>query len=309
MPNLTRLGLTATPTIPYWFSGLQSYTLLSEQGTYTKTGQDVSFNRDLVLITNYGTYVLSGQDTSLNQSRFLNSDYGIYSLSGQDATLNETNNYTLDAAHNLYQISQLAQTYFVVDRYLTAEQGTFATSGNDAAFVVDRYVQSAYGTYTLSGQLAAFDTAGNINASLGTYELSGQTVFLLVQSLIPADYGNYQLSGQNLTFQENLIWVSAQGNYNLTGNNADLTVLFTYFLNANHGLYLGDYNAQASFDVDRIVPLQAGNYQISGQVLSLTRELGINLETDDYVITGYQVGFGRSGIGAPYYFLMLTRRT
>lgn len=58
------------------------YTLTCAQGSYTLTGQDLTFKRALKLAMAYGSYVLTGQATALKKASKIVLDYGSYVLSG-----------------------------------------------------------------------------------------------------------------------------------------------------------------------------------------------------------------------------------
>jgi hypothetical protein len=160
---------------------------------------------------------------------------------------------------------------FPVPAVLTAAQGTYTLTGQDATFVVT--MPAAQGSYTLSGQAATFAIA--MPAAVGSYSVTGQDATFAV--VMPAAQGTYTLSGQSATFA--VVMPAAQGSYILTGQNA--TFIAAGRITADVGSYALT-GQDANFAL--VMPAGQGTYTLSGQ--SATFAVVMPAGTGSYVLTG-----------------------
>ena len=116
-------------------TGGDTYTLPSDSGSFTLTGQDstLAFNR--VLVADSGSFAITGQTATLAFNRALPADSGSFALTGQDVTLTYT------------PVSGATYT-------LAADSGSFALSGQDAALLFNRSLSADNGSFVLTGQNA-----------------------------------------------------------------------------------------------------------------------------------------------------------
>lgn len=116
-------------------AGGDTYTLPSDSGSFTLTGQDstLAFNR--VLVADSGSFAITGQTATLAFNRALPADSGSFALTGQDVTLTYT------------PVSGATYT-------LAADSGSFALSGQDAALLFNRSLSADNGSFVLTGQNA-----------------------------------------------------------------------------------------------------------------------------------------------------------
>lgn len=116
-------------------TGGDTYTLPSDSGSFTLTGQDstLAFNR--VLVADSGSFSITGQTATLAFNRALPADSGSFALTGQDVTLTYT------------PVSGATYT-------LAADSGSFALSGQDAALLFNRSLSADNGSFVLTGQNA-----------------------------------------------------------------------------------------------------------------------------------------------------------
>lgn len=114
-------------------AGGDTYTLPSDSGSFTLTGQDstLAFNR--VLVADSGSFAITGQTATLAFNRALPADSGSFALTGQDVTLTYT------------PVSGATYT-------LAADSGSFALSGQDAALLFNRSLSADNGSFSLTGQ-------------------------------------------------------------------------------------------------------------------------------------------------------------
>lgn len=121
--------------VPAGAAGGDTYTLPSDSGSFTLTGQDstLAFNR--VLVADSGSFAITGQTATLAFNRALPADSGSFALTGQDVTLTYT------------PVSGATYT-------LAADSGSFALSGQDAALLFNRSLSADNGSFVLTGQNA-----------------------------------------------------------------------------------------------------------------------------------------------------------
>lgn len=149
------LGISLEP------AGGGAFTLPSDQGSYSLTGQSAGllFNRKLA--AEHGTHSLTGQDVGLLFNRLVSAGQGSYALTGQDATLT----YTQPGVYSL-----------------TAESGTYNWTVSDA--FADYTMVALHGTYDLTGQDATLTLTGAppqdyvMSVDAGYYSLTGRTAAL-----------------------------------------------------------------------------------------------------------------------------------
>lgn len=138
-----------------------SFTLPSDQGSYSLTGQSANLLLNRKLTADYGTYALTGQDAGLLFNRLVSAVQGSYALTGQDATLT----YTQPGVYSL-----------------TAESGTYNWTVSDA--FADYTMVAGYDTYDLAGQDAALTLTGAppqdyvMSVDAGYYSLTGRAIAL-----------------------------------------------------------------------------------------------------------------------------------
>ena len=81
---------------------------------------------------------------------------------------------------------------------LTANEGSFSLSGQNAGLVTDVIFAADNGSFSLSGQNAGLTEVGNF--SHGSFSLSGQDATLYEVTALDAANGSFSLSGQDASF-------------------------------------------------------------------------------------------------------------
>ncbi len=107
-------------------------TAVFDVGTFTLTGQDLSFDHVRNIPCDVGTFTLSGQDISIKAGLFLVGETGVFTLTGQDATVAR---------------GPLS---------LTSDVGTFVLTGQDIEFRDGYSVPLDTGEFVLTGQSLEF---------------------------------------------------------------------------------------------------------------------------------------------------------
>lgn len=93
--------------------------LVAEQGTYSLTGHDLSF--DLSLAIGQGAYTIVGQDLRFTTTFVVN--HGTYNLIGQDVRLVAKQSQTLEAEHGAYSISGQDVSLRIITRPVVTQVG------------------------------------------------------------------------------------------------------------------------------------------------------------------------------------------
>lgn len=173
-------------------------------------------------------------------------------------------------------------------RQVNADQGSFALTGQAAGLQFGRQLNCAQGAYAQTGQAATLSFGRQLNAAQGTYDLSGQAASLLAVRIISAAQGSYALTGQAAGLQHSYTLAAGQGTFSLTGQAA--AFVHGYELTAAFGTYALTGNA-AGVTAARILIAAQGNYVLSGQAATLLH-LAHARPISDVAIGGWKTYLG-----------------
>lgn len=154
---------------------------------------------------------------------------------------------------------------------LSAEAGSYITSGADASLLFNRAIAADAGAYSLTG----IDTA------------------LLRGYSMPAESGSYALSGTDASLAFNRVLVAESGSYTLSGADAALTYTpfgSTYTLAADQGSY-SQTGTEASLLFNRVISADGVSYSLSGTDAALLRGFFVSAEGGSYALTGVDAAF------------------
>jgi hypothetical protein len=173
---------------------------------------------------------------------------------------------------------------------LTAEQGSFSLTGQDADLLANRLLTAAEGSYSLSGQDAGLLAGRLLTAAEGSYTLSGQAVSLLAGRLLTADQGSFTFAGQDASLLRGFLLSAEQGAFTLTGQDATLTYnqAGAYTLVAESGSFTLS-GQDVSLLAHRLLTAEEGAYQITGQDADLLRGYLLAAQNGSYTISGQDV--------------------
>ena len=181
--------------------------LTADVGTFTLTGQAVTFQRDLMLPADAGAFALTGQDVTLDRDRRLLAAAGSFTLSGQDLTLRaarilyashlpQTNAVYSWVGFGAYGQDAYGGTTFVDD---TASATTFVLTGNGVGLRRGISFAAEAGTFTLTGQdLDRFYRTYVLMADVGVFVLTGQAAIGSIS--MPAGAGAFTFTGKDVEF-------------------------------------------------------------------------------------------------------------
>jgi hypothetical protein len=218
-------------------AGAAQYTLTAEYGSYSVTGHDASSSRNYVVAANFGEYVVSGQAGILQASGAHSENPAplphLGLLLGPDTTA-----YTLVADPGFYN---LIGSDALADFEVTAEQGSYTVTGQDADLRKATILTAESGTYSLSGQDVAFSIGGTnrvMPADTSTYTITGYDAVLTAAYKLTCEHGFYALLGQaaNLVYSPPASYtlIAEGGSYSHTGFDAVLDARKLY---AEYGVY------------------------------------------------------------------------
>lgn len=153
---------------------------------------------------------------------------------------------------------------------ITADQGSYTLTGQDAGLRATRVLTAEFGTYALTGQDATLTyvpaQAFSLTADFGSYTLTGQTAVLQKdtpgQFTLQVDAGSYAWTGNDALIDSSMN--GEQGSYALNGQEVTFTRGYpqAYSMAANVGSYtFNGQNARLDWSGAPIVPnRQAGIY-------------------------------------------------
>lgn len=192
------------------------YTLTTDGGTYTLTGDSVALLRAAEVIADSGTYTQTGTDISLERSTPISAESGSYGYSGTDISLARGAEINADTA--AYTITGTAAS---LDRsaVIVPGAGSYAISGTDAGLVLSTPIAIDGGSYSISGADAGLELSADINIDAGSYSIAGTAASLELSGKVAVDSGAYGVSGTDvgLTLQSSISLSIESGAYSQTG--------------------------------------------------------------------------------------------
>lgn len=215
------------------------HTLTADYGTYSVTGQDATSLRGYVVAANVGEYTVAGQAGILQPSlarsgdpaplphlglvlptaaRTLTCDTGIYSVFGSEGLAD----MEMSAEQGTYTITG-QDAGLLKNTILTAEYGTYALVGQDTEGVIgstDHVMAADYGTYTVTGSDASVIPAYALACEHGFYALLGQAAEVRYNPpasyTLPCEGGTYFVTGVDAALDHRRLYAES-GTYSLTG--------------------------------------------------------------------------------------------
>lgn len=134
--------------------------------------------------------------------------------------------YTLTANHGTYATTGQSAT-LLRSKLVTANNGTYSLTGQSASVYQNKLVTAANGSYSLTGQAATITYAPGANdylitAQAGSYSTTGQAATITRSKLIAAGAGAYSATGQDATLLVDRLLSAGSGSYGLTGQAAEI---------------------------------------------------------------------------------------
>lgn len=163
---------------------------------------------------------------------------------------------------------------------LTADNGSIALTGQDAALNVGRSLLADYAAFALAGQAADLRAARVLPGDQGAFALGGQDATLSVMRMLIGDNGAFSLSGQDAALTLARVLTAANGAFVLNGQ--DVALLRALAIAGDYGAF--SVNGQdASFALGQTLPADYGSFALSGQDAALA--LGRLLPAEEGLFT------------------------
>lgn len=169
--------------------------------------------------------VASGSQSGANSSPFTDGS-GHVVLGYLDSVGGPT--YTLTADQGSYALTGQTAA-LLASRRLAVDSGSYALTGYAANLVYTPVGGATYtlvagsGSYALTGQAAGLRAARKLVAAQGSYGITGQAAGLYRGYVLTAAQGSYTLTGRDAAFRRGYALTAASGAYTLTGYAATLT--------------------------------------------------------------------------------------
>jgi hypothetical protein len=125
------------------------FTMPADGSSYVITGQDITYDRNYVVIAATASYTISGTATDFYKGKTAVGEAGAYSVSGTAAS-------------------------FLYGHEVAGDAGSYSISGTDSTFLKGSLIVAASGSYSISGQAITM-TAGQrrMDADGTSYEITG----------------------------------------------------------------------------------------------------------------------------------------
>lgn len=192
--------------------------------------------------------------------------------------------YTLTADGGSYSSTgQAAATN--VARKLAAGNGAYTLTGSDATLLEGHVLIAAQGTYTITGSEAHADYA--ITCALGSYVITGQAATVRASRSAAAAQGSYALNGQPAQIGPTRLLQAAGGAYALSGQSAATRAARK--TTAGHGSYAvagQDAGLVYALGGDHVMAADAGAYALSGQSAAARAARRVVAEHGLYALAG-----------------------
>ena len=188
-----------------------------------------------------------------------------------------------------YTVISATRSVTVLNAYaITADSGSYTTSGQNATVLHTKVIDANAGSYSTTGQDATITytpVAGGytLTADVGTYVSRGQTANIYKSSLITANAGTYSHSGQNATIAKGKVLVTEHGVYTHTGQNAAINKGLN--LIAETGVYSSS-GQNATILKSNVLSALVGTYATSGINATISKTNILNASVGVYASTG-----------------------
>lgn len=211
----------------------------------------------------------------------------------------------LELSRGVYNVLPLLQparrriwAFAPVNAYtLTADQGSYALTGQDVALTVPRTLAADAGSYALTGQTTALFAARVLVAAQGSYSLNGNDA--LADYVITMGQGSYTLTGQDVALIVGRApLAAAQGSYALNGQDIGLVygIPGAYTLVMGQGSYTLS-GQDVGLAGGRLLSMGQGNYALTGQDVTFLRPAVLAAAAGSYSLTGQALTLSYSAAG------------
>ena len=190
--------------------------------------------------------------------------------------------YTLSAGEGTYQ--ETGQNAGLRQAHkLTPASGSYALTGQTVALRAIRKIPAAEGSLTITGQFAALKAARRVAAAPDSYALTVQTVALKAGRRIAADPDSYALTGQTVALRAIRKIPAAEGSLTITGQFAALKAARRVAAAPDSYTIAGQ---TVNLKTARKIPADPGSYSLTGQAAVLRAIRRIAAGQASYFLAG-----------------------
>lgn len=269
-------------------SGATNTTTPPVQGTWTERSDRNNGTSPTVALACYDTIKrTAGSTGNLTATESQSALHGMTVMAFKHPVPAGGGSYSLTADKGTFTTTGVAATLRTA-RTLTAATGVRTFTGNSVNFIVGKKVGASLGTFALTGQSANFKRTYVLSSSAGSYSLSGQSANFPRTYVNAAGTGTYTVTGQTAGLRAGKGITAFGGTYTVTGQSANLVYTpasQSYTLTADKGTFSlsgQSVNLSKGFKTAASV----GTYAVTGQasVLRIGKKLGS--VTGTYLLTG-----------------------
>lgn len=221
-------------------SAAAAYTLTMDQGSFSLSGQAMTFKRSKVL--EQGSFTLNGQAATLFRGRTVTLDFGSFALNGQAMALKAS-------------------------RQLVMAQGSFTLNGQTAVLFRGRTLTLDFGSFALNGQTVELRRGKSLSVDHGSFSLTGQAMTFLVARKLALNNASFALNGQTMTPRAARQLVMSQASFALNGQTINFQA--GRLLSMSHGAFSLSGQTMTPRAARRL-DLGTGLFSLNGQDITLT---------------------------------------
>ncbi len=169
---------------------------------------------------------------------------------------------------------------------ITAEEGTFTWSGQDADLQYSSILTAEAGNYAFSGQDAGLSRGFVLDAETGAYSWTGFDADLSRTTVITltAEEGTFSFTGQDANLEYNRLTFAEQGNFSFAGESADLA--YGRRLGAETGTF-SFVGENASLRTAEGIMADTGFFAWSGEDATLRADRVLTAEVGTFSFSGF----------------------
>jgi hypothetical protein len=176
---------------------------------------------------------------------------------------------------------------------LTADQGSFTLTGEDAALVAARALTADQASFALTGQAATLARAYLLPAASATFTLTGEDAGLLAAHALPATQASFALTGQSATLALTRLLTASQASFALTGEDASLFGRFLVTADTAE-FFLTGQDANLLYGTVHTLAADYGTFTLTGEDAVLLTTRALQAAFGDFALAGIDAGLVRS---------------
>ena len=242
-------------------------------GAYTISGNAVSVTRTYIFHVSDGSYAVKGYDTELDEQHKLYVDQGAYDISGNPAGLAHYNIIYPDKG--TYAVTGVDATFAIT---MGEDGGDYLITGNAVDFLKGYRVNLETGSFTWTLRFVDMQQSGQpiLYTDGSQYNIDFKTFIAYSMKALYADRGPFKVQGYAVFLSFGYALKPVKGVYSLTGR----PVNFPITMPAENGFY--DFIGIDAYRDVRYNPPNTGHYTFTGR--SIVFNIGLPVDKGVYSI-------------------------